>query len=142
MLRDYASYIIVGHSECRANLNETDETVNRKAKAALAVGLGGNHRRWRKPGTERRRADRVLRQRTSSGGFRRPLPAADMAKVVIAYEPIWAIGTGRLSASGEARQCDNRVRPARTAISDMYGQARRGSHAHSIRRQRQAVEYG
>ena len=94
MLRDYVSYVIVGHSETRAYLNETDGSVNRKAKAVLANGLGviiavGESLEQNEAGQT---------ESFVSGQVRAALdgvPAADMAKVVIAYEPIWAIGTGR-----------------------------------------------
>lgn len=119
MLRDYASYIIVGHSECRAYLNETDETVNRKAKAALAMGLGVIIA----VGESLEQNDAGQTESFVSGQVRAALDglsAADMAKVVIAYEPIWAIGTGR-SASGEL--ANSIIASAlRGPISDMYGQ--------------------
>ena len=118
MLRDYASYIIVGHSECRANLNETDETVNRKAKAALAMGLGVIIA----VGESLEQNDAGQTESFVSGQVRAALDgfsAAEMAKVVIAYEPIWAIGTGR-SASGELANAII-ASALRGPISDMYG---------------------
>lgn len=99
MLQGVAEYVIIGHSECRAYLHETDADVNRKAKAALAHGL--------KPiiavGESLEQNEAGETQVFVSGQVRAALegiPAADMENVVIAYEPIWAIGTGR-SASGE-----------------------------------------
>ncbi len=120
MLRDYVSYIIVGHSETRAYLNETDGSVNRKAKAVLANGLGviiavGESLEQNEAGQT---------ESFVSGQVRAALdgvPAADMAKVVIAYEPIWAIGTGR-SASGELANAII-ASAVRETISDMYGGA-------------------
>lgn len=99
MLTDYVDYVIIGHSECRAYLNETDETVNKKAKAILASGL--------KPiiavgeSLDQNEAGETVE--FVSGQVRGALDgisADEMANVVIAYEPIWAIGTGK-SASGE-----------------------------------------
>lgn len=99
MLRPLVSYVIIGHSECRAYLNETDDDVNRKAKAILACGLRpiiavGESLAQNEAGET---VDFVRSQvRAALDG----IAASDMANVVIAYEPIWAIGTGR-SASGE-----------------------------------------
>ena len=99
MLAEYADYIIIGHSECRAYLNETDENVNRKAKAILALGL----RPIIAVGESLAQNEAGETVAFVSGQVRAALAdiaPADMAKVVIAYEPIWAIGTGR-SASGD-----------------------------------------
>lgn len=99
MLQDIVSYVIIGHSECRAYLNETDETVNKKVKAALAYGL--------KPivavGESLAQNEAGETEKFVSGQVRAALEgidAANMANIVLAYEPIWAIGTGK-SASGE-----------------------------------------
>ncbi|MCY4069949.1 MAG: triose-phosphate isomerase [Chloroflexi bacterium] len=119
MLRDYVSYIIVGHSETRAYLNETDESVNRKAKAVLANGLGVIIA----VGESLEQNDAGQTESFVSGQVRAALdgvPGADMAKVVIAYEPIWAIGTGR-SASGVLANAIIKS-AVRDSISDMYGQ--------------------
>ena len=99
MLRPYVSYVIIGHSECRAYLNETDEKVNRKAKAVLACGLRpiiavGESLAQNEAG------ETVDFVRTQVSAALDGISAGDMTEVVIAYEPIWAIGTGR-SASGE-----------------------------------------
>ncbi|MCY3778862.1 MAG: triose-phosphate isomerase [Chloroflexi bacterium] len=99
MLRPYVSYVIIGHSECRAYLNETDEQVNRKAKAILACGLRpiiavGESLAQNEAG------ETVDFVRSQISAALDGISASDMADVVIAYEPIWAIGTGR-SASGE-----------------------------------------
>ena len=99
MLADFVDYVIIGHSECRAYLYETDEQVNKKAKAILAAGLKpmiavGESLEQNEAGeTESFVSSQV--QAALNG-----IAAADMANVVIAYEPIWAIGTGK-SASGE-----------------------------------------
>ncbi len=102
MLQGLAEYVIIGHSECRAYLGDTDEIVNKKVKAALAYGL--------KPIVA---VGESLAQNESGetasfvGGQVRAaldgIPAASMSNIVMAYEPIWAIGTGR-SASGEIAQ--------------------------------------
>jgi len=102
MLQGLAEYVIIGHSECRAYLGDTDEIVNKKVKAALAYGL--------KPIVA---VGESLAQNESGetasfvGGQVRAaldgIPAASMSNIVMAYEPIWAIGTGR-NASGEIAQ--------------------------------------
>ncbi len=102
MLQGLAEYVIIGHSECRQYLNETDETVNKKVKAALAHGL--------KPivavGESLVQNEAGETASFVGGQVRAALEgvsASDMAHVVVAYEPIWAIGTGK-SASGEIAQ--------------------------------------
>jgi triosephosphate isomerase len=88
------SHIILGHSERRAYCDETDRTVNLKVRTALAQGLTpivavGESGDERSAG---RTDDRVVAQtRAAFAG----VPTADLARVTIAYEPIWAIGTGR-----------------------------------------------
>jgi triosephosphate isomerase len=99
MIRGLATYVIIGHSERRAYLNETDESVNKKAKSALAHGLKpiiavGESLEQNEAGkTESFVGNQV---KAALDG----VPASEMANVVVAYEPIWAIGTGK-SASGE-----------------------------------------
>lgn len=102
MLQGLVEYVIIGHSECRAYLAETDETVNKKTKSALAHGL--------KPiiavgeSLEQNEADET--ESFVGGQVRAALDGittTQMADIVIAYEPIWAIGTGK-SASGEIAQ--------------------------------------
>jgi triosephosphate isomerase len=120
MLVDYVDYVIIGHSECRAYLNETDETVNKKAKAILAAG--------RKPiiavGESLEQNEAGETESFVSGqvkGALAGISAEDMANVVIAYEPIWAIGTGK-SASGEV--ANTIIRDAvRNTVRDLYGDA-------------------
>ena len=120
MLRPYVEYIIIGHSECRAYLNETDEGVNRKAKAILAHGLRpiiavGESLEQNAAG------ETVPFVRSQVVAALAGIAAADMADVVIAYEPIWAIGTGR-SASGEI--ADEIIKSAvRDCVRDLYGDA-------------------
>lgn len=99
MLQDLVEYVIIGHSECRAYLKETDADINKKVKSALAHGL--------KPilavGESLDQNEAGETESFVSGQVRAALDgvtAVQMADVVVAYEPIWAIGTGR-SASGE-----------------------------------------
>lgn len=99
MLKGLVEYVIIGHSECRAYLSETDETVNLKARAALAHGL----KAIIAVGESLEQNEAGETEQFVSGQVRKALDgisADDMAHVVIAYEPIWAIGTGK-NASGE-----------------------------------------
>lgn len=120
MLRPYVEYIIIGHSECRAYLNETDERVNRKAKAILANGLRpiiavGESLEQNEAGAT------VPFVRAQVKAALDGIAAADMANVVIAYEPIWAIGTGR-SASGD--MADEIIKTAvRDTVRELYDDA-------------------
>ncbi len=119
MVAPYVDYVIIGHSECRAYLNETDENVNRKARSILALGL--------KPiiavgeSLAQNEAGETLPfVRSQVEAALAGIAPEDMTKVVIAYEPIWAIGTGK-SASGEL--ADSIIRSAvREAVADRYGQ--------------------
>lgn len=120
MLRPYVDYVIIGHSECRAYLNESDENVNMKAKAALACGLSpiiavGESLFQNEAGET---VDFVRAQVSAALGG---ISAEEMGRVIIAYEPIWAIGTGR-SASGE--QADAIIKSAvRDTVRALYDDA-------------------
>jgi triosephosphate isomerase len=98
MLAEFCKYVILGHSERRAYFGESDENVNRKVKAALAHGLVpimcvGETLSENEAGITREVVIRQTRQGLSG------VDAALMASVVIAYEPIWAIGTGRAATA-------------------------------------------
>ncbi len=87
-------YVLIGHSERRQFFGETDERVNKKVKAALEAGLVpivclGELLEER----EGRKTEAVL-ERQFRGGFA-ALTTADFSRIIIAYEPVWAIGTGR-----------------------------------------------
>jgi len=96
-------YVIVGHSERRQYFQETDENVNRKAGAALAHGLVpivcvGELLLEREAGV----TEEVVRRQTT--GALKDLTPAQVAGLVIAYEPVWAIGTGRTATDADAQQ--------------------------------------
>ena len=96
------SYAIVGHSERRRYFGEDDRIVNRKAKAALRAGVTpivavGETLEQR----ERGDASEVIRRQVSGSLAR--IPAEAMERLVIAYEPVWAIGTGRHAAPADAQ---------------------------------------
>ncbi len=96
-------YVIVGHSERREHFGETDETVNKKVKAVFAHGMtpilcvGETLQERDTGGTE----DKVTRQIRAALQNVKP---EDAPKLVVAYEPIWAIGTGRNAEAADAGQ--------------------------------------
>lgn len=104
MLRDVGcSFVIVGHSERRRLFGETNETVNRKIAAAISCGLTpivcvGETIEKREQGV----TAEVLRKQLD-GSFT-GVNAADIARCVIAYEPVWAIGTGRTATPAQAAE--------------------------------------
>lgn len=105
------SHVILGHSERRAYCDETDRTVNLKVRTALAQGLTpivavGETLDERRAGAT---DDRVLSQTRAAFDS---VPAADLSKVAIAYEPIWAIGTGRSCEPDEANRVMATIRHA------------------------------
>ncbi len=109
------SHVIIGHSERRQYFGETDATVNRKIKAAIAAGLTvlfciGETLAERESGTT---FDVLKRQVT--GGLE-GVPAADLAKLVIAYEPVWAIGTGKTASDEQAQEAHAFIRQEVTAL--------------------------
>jgi triosephosphate isomerase len=94
MLAGLCQYVIIGHSERRQYFGETDETVNKKVKTALAHGLTpiicvGENLAENEAGQTRAVVTRHVR------GAYQGLSAEDALKTIIAYEPVWAIGTGR-----------------------------------------------
>ncbi len=102
-------WVIVGHSERRAMFGETDDTVNRKVKAALEAGLlpivcVGESLAQREQGIT---ADVVRKQ--VEGAFA-GVPPAEAERMVVAYEPIWAIGTGRASTGEDANEVASVIR--------------------------------
>jgi triosephosphate isomerase (TIM) len=120
MLQGIAEYVIIGHSECRAYLNETDETVNKKVKAALAyslkpiVAVGESLSENEAGQTEKIVGDQV---RAALNG----VDAANMANIVVAYEPIWAIGTGKSASAQLANDVIGGT--IRGTLVDLYGKA-------------------
>ena len=104
MVRDAGcSHVIVGHSERRQYFNENDTSVNRKARAAIAAGLTaiicvGEDLLQREQGI----AENVVRGQITGG--LRELTAADHDRIIVAYEPVWAIGTGRTATPEQAQE--------------------------------------
>jgi len=104
-----AKYAIVGHSERRQYFGETDETVSRRAKAALAAGLVpiiciGETLSERDAGQALAVVAKQLDGATAS------LTDDELVKSVIAYEPVWAIGTGRVASPAQAQEIHASIR--------------------------------
>ena len=113
------SYVVVGHSERRDYHAETDEIVNAKAAKALSKGLipiicVGEGLDVRKAG---RQVAHTVAQVT---GALAGLSAADVASLVIAYEPIWAIGTGEVATPADAQEVCGAIRKA---VAELYDEA-------------------
>ncbi len=111
-------YVIIGHSERRQYFNETDETVNKKIKAAFANGLKpivcvGETLEQRENGTT---IDVITKQTELA---LEGLTEEQVAETIIAYEPIWAIGTGKTATSDDAQ---NSIKAIRDKIQQIYGQ--------------------
>ena len=120
MLVGLAQYVILGHSERRQYFGETDETVNKKLKAALAAGLTpivcvGENLAENEAGQT---AAVVVRQMQ---GAYAGLTAADAARTIVAYEPVWAIGTGRAATPAGANAVIGLH--IRGALADLFGAA-------------------
>jgi len=118
MLKDLGvEYVILGHSERREYYHETDEIINEKVKSALAHDLKpilciGEKLEEREAGTTN---DVVKTQIT--GGLK-DVTAAEMANVVLAYEPVWAIGTGKTATPEQAQEVHAFIRGL---LTDLYG---------------------
>lgn len=118
MLKDVGcDYVIIGHSERRQYFGETDESVNKKIKAALAAGLTpvacvGETLNER----ETNKTFEVIERQLASGFAN--LSVGESKAVVIAYEPVWAIGTGKTATPQQAQEVHRFIREK---YSVMYG---------------------
>lgn len=110
MLKDAgAKYVIIGHSERRQYFGETNESVNKKIKAALSSGLipivcVGENLAER----EGNKTFAVLDDHVQNG--LKDISVAEISKIVIAYEPVWAIGTGKTATSQQAQEAHEYIR--------------------------------
>src|SRR5918997_1964205 len=117
MLKDVgASHVIIGHSERRQHYFETDTMVNRKAQAALQAGLTvimcvGESLAQREAGS----AESVVRGQVEGG--LRGLTQSDLARIIVAYEPVWAIGTGHTATPEQAQDMHAFIR---RVLADRY----------------------
>ena len=114
MLTDLGvEYVVVGHSERRQYFAETDETVNKRAKAALAGGL--------KPiicvGESLDQREELVRMQVKIA--LNGVTADELKNVVIAYEPIWAIGTGKTATADQAQEVCAAIRKV---VGELYGE--------------------
>ncbi len=129
LLDSGCKYVIIGHSERRQYFGETDETVNKKMKQALKKGLApilcvGETLAEREAG----KLNEII-SRQVSGGLK-DIAADDMKKVVIAYEPVWAIGTGKTATPEQAQEVHALIRQK---VKELY----RGGIADGLR-----IQYG
>lgn len=117
MLQGLADYVILGHSERRTHFGETDDLVNRKALAAFAHDIHpivcvGEHLEDRDAG----RTERVITSQVY--GSLKGFPANRLDELVVAYEPVWAIGTGRAATPKDAADVAALIR---ALLVEMYG---------------------
>ena len=120
MVKELCQYVIIGHSERRQYFGETDETVNKKVAAAIKFGLtpivcvGETLSQYESGLT----AEVVRRQ---IGAGLAGMDSANAQKLVVAYEPIWAIGTGEASSAENANTVHQKV--IRPGLSELFGAA-------------------
>jgi triosephosphate isomerase (TIM) len=118
-----ASHVIIGHSERRQYFNETDETVNKRLFAALKSGLMpivciGETLKQRESGS----TFNVIDTQVKNG--LKGLAGGDVFRLVVAYEPVWAIGTGKTATPEIAQEVHAYIR---SILSDMFGSGASGS---------------
>jgi triosephosphate isomerase (TIM) len=119
MLRElFVKYVILGHSERRSYYSETDAIVNAKVKKALANGLRpivcvGETLEQREAGDTEKTVEEQVR------GSLDGITAEQFDEIVVAYEPVWAIGTGKTATSEQAQEVHKFIRGI---IADMVGQ--------------------
>ncbi len=118
MVKEFCKYVILGHSERRTYFGETDETVNKKVLAAQKHGLtpivciGETLAEY-----EAGKTAEVVRRQALEG--LKGVDPAFAAQVVVAYEPVWAIGTGKASSGENAEAVHRDV--IRTALTELFG---------------------
>ncbi len=118
MLKDIGcSHVIIGHSERRQFYGETDQSVNRKTKAVLSAGLTaivcvGEMLTEREAG----KAENIVQTQLANG--LEGLTVSQMERIIIAYEPVWAIGTGKTATPEQAQEMHSFLR---NCIAEMHG---------------------
>lgn len=122
-------YVIIGHSERRAYFREDDALINKKVKKALGTGLHvilcvGETLDQREKGI----TNDVVKEQT--GGSLQNVDERELEKIIIAYEPVWAIGTGKTATPDQANEVHEYIR---SLISASYSPAAAG---------RQIIQYG
>ena len=141
MLRELGvSYVIVGHSERRQYFGETDATVNKRLLAALAAGLKvivcvGETLSQREAG----KTQEVLSSQTKEALA--GVESAQLKNIILAYEPVWAIGTGKTATADQAGEGNRTIRDtvaslygeeAAQAMTIQYGGSMKGSNAQEL----------
>lgn len=127
MVREFCDYVIIGHSERRTYFGETDETVNRKVSAAIKAGLTpivcvGETLDQCEAG----QTSEVVRRQIKFGlAGMDPVDSVSTRRIIVAYEPVWAIGTGKASSAENANQVHEKV--IRPALSDLFGEENAGA---------------
>jgi triosephosphate isomerase len=111
------SHVIIGHSERRQFFGETDESVNKKVKAAVQAGLTvlfciGETLQER----ESEQTFQVLKRQLAQG--LRELSKEQLQKIIIAYEPVWAIGTGKTASDSQAQEAHKFIRGVVAGLHD------------------------
>jgi len=130
MVREFCGYVIIGHSERRAYFGEIDETVNKKLQAALSndiipiVCVGETLDEY-----ESDRTEEVVNRQISLGFA--DIDSANASRIIVAYEPVWAIGTGKASSAENANHVHAQV--IRPALTELFGE----ENAQAIR-----IQYG
>ena len=122
MVKEFCQYVILGHSERRTYFGETDETVSRKVSAAVKTGLtpivcvGETLEQY-----EAGLTSEVVRRQIKVGlAAIDPVDPANSRRIIVAYEPVWAIGTGKASSGENANQVHQHV--IRPALGDLFGE--------------------
>ena len=118
MIKEFCQYVIIGHSERRTYFGETDETVNKKVGAALKHGLTpivcvGETLSQYESGLTAEVVNRQIKSGLAG------IDPANAAKIIVAYEPVWAIGTGKASSGENANYVHQKV--IRPALSELFG---------------------
>jgi triosephosphate isomerase len=119
MVKEFCKYVIIGHSERRTYFGETDETVNKKVAAALKAGLTpivcvGETLDQYESGLTAEVVGRQIKNGLAG------IDSANAEKLVVAYEPVWAIGTGKASSGENANTVHQKV--IRPALSELFGE--------------------
>jgi triosephosphate isomerase len=120
MVKEFCQYVILCHSERRTYFGETDETVHKRTLAALGIGLTAIVCIGETLGENETGQTAAVIERQIHVGLKN-LPPERLSSLVIAYEPVWAIGTGRAATGPDA----NRVAAAiiRPALRELYGKS-------------------
>lgn len=113
------AYVVIGHSERRQYFGETDVTVNQRVRAALDAGLNvilcvGELLEQREQGITEEIVG--LQTKIALGGVK----AEELKKIIIAYEPVWAIGTGKTATAEQANEVNHFIR---CVVEKLYGKA-------------------